>query len=83
MRKYIRKENGYVLSFGVGNGYEEITDDQYKSLTEAMANRPEDGSGYIWRLRTDLVWEKEEVPSIELEPESDEILEILLGGLYE
>ena len=83
MRYYIHKENGYVLAFGTGQGFEEIDEGQYSNLMNVIKNRPEEGVDYTWRLKTDMVWEKADMPVIEVEPDSDELLGILLGGLYE
>lgn len=83
MRYYINRKDGYIEAFGTGRGFEEITEEQYSTLVSIMADRPEDGADYVWRLKADMTWEKANLPVIETEPDSDELLGILLGGLYE
>ena len=39
MRYYIHKENGYVLAFGTGQGFEEIDEEQYSNLMNVIKNK--------------------------------------------
>ena len=83
MRYYkVLDGNGYIISIGKGNGDEEITQEEYETILSVIRNRPVSEPGYVYRLRTDLTWEKMEVPVVEFEEEiSDtEALAIILGG---
>jgi hypothetical protein len=74
--------NGYIISIGKGNGDEVITQEEYETILAVIENRPVADFGYVYKLRTDLTWEKMEVPVVEFEEEiSDtEALAIILGG---
>lgn len=83
MRYYkVLDGNGYIISIGKGNGDEVITQEEYETILAVIENRPVADFGYVYKLRTDLTWEKMEVPVVEFEEEiSDtEALAIILGG---
>lgn len=70
-------ENGYVTGFGTAG--DNCTAEEYAALQEAMTRRPEPEPGYEYRLRfLDLQWEKYALPEPDIE--SDEAMDILLGG---
>lgn len=79
MRYYKVISNEYILAIGTGNGGEEITKAEYNEILSVIQSRPNNGYGY--RLKTDLTWERYELP-IEEDPEltEEETLDILLGG---
>lgn len=62
MRFYKNVTNGYIVMIGIGFGHEEITKDEYDLISHAINNRPIANDGYDYRLRTDLIWEKYELP---------------------
>jgi hypothetical protein len=71
---------GYILGLAVADKGIEITEQEYRELTDIFHAMPV-REGYAYRLREDLTWE--EYPA---EPEpvdeisNEEALEILLGG---
>lgn len=77
MRHYRVDKDGYLLSIGTGNGGVEITEAEYNHILEVIRNKPE--GDYI--LTSSLEWEAytPEEPT-EIEPTTEEILNILLGG---
>ena len=79
MRYYKVISDGYILAIGTGNGGEEITETEYSEILSIIQSRPNDGFGY--RLKTDLTWERYELPAVEDEElTGEEAFEILLGG---
>ena len=54
-------KDGYIVSIvkGVTNG--NITEAEYDEIIEVIRNRPEAQSGYDYRLKEDLTWEKCEI----------------------
>lgn len=69
MRYYkVIDEDGYIISIGKGNGYDEITKEEYEHILSVIHNRPIADDGYTYKLRTDLTWELCEIPPI---PEED------------
>lgn len=54
-------KDGYIVSIvkGVTNG--NITEAEYDEIIEVIRNRPEAQSGYAYRLKEDLTWEKCEI----------------------
>lgn len=82
MRYYKMIIDGYLVAVGNGSGGLEITADEYAELLNIIRNKPSAESGYDYRLKADLTWEKYELPPV---PEDDEItaeeaLEIIRGG---
>lgn len=82
MRFYKIINNGYLVAVGNGSGGTEITEAEYNNLLEVIRNKPSAESGFDYRLKADLTWEKYELPPV---PEDDEItaeeaLEIIRGG---
>ncbi len=60
-------KDGYINSIVDGVSIGNITEAEYDEILEVVRNRPEAQSGYIYRLKEDLTWEKHE-----LLPESGE-----------
>ena len=60
----------------------EKTDRNYEELKEKIRNRPQNPTGYTYKLRADtLEWELVELPLIpEPDPTAEELLDIILGG---
>lgn len=65
-------ENGYLTMFGEGKGGTEISEAEYISLKNVMANRPTAEPGYDYRLKEDLTWELYELPPEEDSEEATE-----------
>ena len=84
MRYFKSLSDGYIYAIGTGHGGEEISETEYNELMAIIQNRPiADGKGY--KLRTDLTWEKYDLPPVPEPSDDDEIstdeaLNILLGG---
>ena len=81
-RLYKTIENGYLTSIGTGYDGEEITQQEYDVILNAIHNRPEAPDGYYYRLLPDLTWELHELPPADTDPEigDEEALDIILGG---
>ena len=85
MRYYKLLSNNYIVSVGTGAGGEEISKPEYDSLLAAIAARPLPESGYGYRLKTDLTWERYELPTLAEESDDPELtdqdaLNIIVGG---
>lgn len=81
MRYYKIIDGEYLKAIGTGNGGIEITEAEYNRLLSVIQNRPEPERGYGYRLKTDLTYERYEMP--EAEPEdltAEEALGIIVGG---
>lgn len=81
--KYYKFLSGeYIMGISDGgNGGIEITESEYNKILSAIQNRPAPEPGYGFRLKTDLTYERYEMP--EAEPEeltAEEALDIILGG---
>lgn len=63
MRYYKESSNGYILSVGIGNGFDRITEAEYNTILSIIRNKPKGTKTTDYHLREDLVWE-----SYELEP---------------
>lgn len=82
MRYYKIIIDGYLVAIGTGAGGEEITEDEYNNLREVIHNKPTAESGFDYRLREDLTWEKYELPPVPDDDEltAEEALDIITGG---
>ena len=84
MRYYKNISDNYILAIGTGCGNDEISEQEYNEIMSVIRSCPnEEGKGY--RLKTDLTWEKYDLPPgpeprDEDEISADEALDILLGG---
>lgn len=85
MRHYKETFGGYLLSVGVGNGFEEITENEYDTILSLIHNKPRATETTDYRLREDLTWEEYEVEPPDPDPDIDdaELLNILMGGATE
>lgn len=72
MRYYKTIDSGYIISIGAGNGYTEITEQEYAEILTAIRNKPIPRDGYDYRLKPELTWEEYAVPPVEPEPLTDE-----------
>lgn len=84
MRYYKNVKDGYILCIGIGNGYAEITKEEYENIREIIKNRPiAEGKGY--RLKDDLTWEEYDVEIVETEPTDEDYSEVgkILMGVSE
>ena len=66
MRKYKEIENGIIVSIGesLTNGTT-ISDAEYDSILQTIQNKPSADDDYDYRLKTDLTWERYELPKQE------------------
>lgn len=85
MRFYKLVENGYISSIGTGGGGTEITESEYNEILSAIRNKPQRDGIIDYRLTENLTWEQyerdPEPPAEEMELDSDEALNLLLGGV--
>lgn len=82
MKKIV--DSGYIIGLSELTG-QDITSEEENDIRFAISTRPEQQSGYSYRLKSDLTWEAyplspEPEPSDEDEISTDEALNILLGG---
>lgn len=82
MRYYKIIDGEYLKAIGTGNGGIEITEAEYGEISSVIQNRPAPESGYAFRLKTNLTYERYELPAEEDDPEltAEEALEIIVGG---
>ena len=83
MKYYKIALDGYIVSYGSGNGGIEIEKNEYESIKNAAASVLTPPDGYAYKLRADtLEWELVELPPPDPDPDIDnaEAIEILLGG---
>lgn len=81
MRYYKIIDGEYLKAIGTSNGGIEITEAEYNVILSVIQNRPAPELGYGFRLKTDMTYERYEMP--EAEPEeltAEEALDIILGG---
>ena len=66
MRKYKEIENEIIVSIGesLTNGTT-ISNAEYDSILQTIQNKPSADDGYDYRLKTDLTWERYELPKQE------------------
>lgn len=62
MRYYKILQDGYILSIGKGAGGEDLTESEYMQILDSIRNKPAAPDGYIYRLKSDLTWERLEQP---------------------
>ena len=71
MRYYKNISNGYVISVGVGEGFTEITQEEYNTLLSKIHEKPTK-DGYAYRLKSDLTWEEYEYVPIVFEEATEQ-----------
>ena len=79
MRYYKQISNGYILLIGIGNGGEEIYEDEYIDIKSVINNKPQGTETYGYMLKEDLTWERYDIESVEPEADAEELLNILTG----
>lgn len=81
MRYYKQISDGYILSIGTGNGFEEITEEEYNTILSVIHNKPPRTDTTDYRLREDLTWEAYPIDPPDPDPDIDdtELLNILMG----
>lgn len=83
-RYYKLIKDGYIITVGIGVSSEEITQDEYNAIRYLIKNRPTAETGYMYKLKTDLTWEKVEAPAPQPAPDREisdrAALDIILGG---
>lgn len=84
MEKYFKNISGdYIVTVGTGAGEVEITKEEYDNIFTVVRSRPAAEEGYMYKLRTDLTWERVEAPKREVtdrEISDKAALDIILGG---
>lgn len=77
MTKYYKNIDGdYIIAVGTGIGKEEISEEEYENILNAIHNRPIPADGYDYMLKTDLTWELVDVETVsedDIEISSDEL----------
>lgn len=85
MRYYKQIENGYILAIGTGDGGDEISFDEYKSIMEIIRSAPKAESGHTYKLKDDLTWvllqSEDEKTSDDESISGDEFLQMVEGVL--
>lgn len=75
-------DNGYITAIGEGMQGIEISDEEYGMISLAILNAPEPETGYVWRLKENLTWDKCEYHEAEVLPEDSAIaLEERIGEI--
>ena len=84
MRYYKILQDDYILSVGKGAGGEDLTESEYTQILDSIRNKPTAPDGYGYRLKSDLTWERLELPVSPEDADPDltdaEALAIILGG---
>lgn len=81
MRHFKQEINGYIPGIGTGDGYIEITENEFNNIRAIIQNKPEETATIGYRLKTDLTWEQyEKEPEPEPDLDDSELIDILLGG---
>lgn len=81
MSKYFKNYDGdYIFSIGEGIGDTEITQEEYEHILSVIRSRPTAEPGYMYKLRTDLTWERVEAPEpVDEDISANEAMGIILG----
>ena len=84
MRYYKILQDGYIISIGKGSGGEDLTESEYTQILNSIRNKPTSPDGHGYRLKSDLTWERLELPVAPEDADPDltdsEALAIILGG---
>lgn len=81
MRYYKNVSDGYIMSFGIGNGGTEITEAEYNQIVAVIQNAPQETDTIGYMLRAELTWEQYEKEPVEVDDATaEELLDILTGG---
>ena len=84
MRYYKILQDDYILSVGKGAGGEDLTESEYTQILDSIRNKPTAPDGYGYRLKSDLTWERLELPVSPEDADPDltdaEALAIILRG---
>lgn len=80
MRYYKLVSGDYIISIGTGSGGAEITETEYKTISAAIAQKPQATETTDYSLKTDLTWEPFEIEHVEPDISDDEAFQIILGG---
>ena len=80
MRYYKQVSDGIILSFGEGRGGEEISEEEYLAIQNALEAKPEATETTDYMLRADLSWEAYDVEPVEPEIDEAEAFDIIFGG---
>lgn len=70
MRYYKQTADGIIISFGIGEGGQEITEKEYSEILEAMSEKPEPEEGIDYELTDSLEWRSYAVEPVD--PEEDD-----------
>ena len=57
MRYYKIINDDYIMAVGIGNGYIEITENEYNEILTAIDNMPIAPQGYEYKLKNNSTWE--------------------------
>ena len=82
MKYFKNTEDNYVTAISTGAGMEEITQEEYYQILSVIHSAPTAETGYRYKLKVDLTWERVDAPPEETDPEisDEEALSIILGG---
>lgn len=80
MRYYKSVSDGYIMSFGIGNGGTEINESEYNEIMTVIQNAPQETDTIGYMLKKDLTWESyEKEPVVVDDATAEELLSILTG----
>ena len=83
MKYYMVADDTYIYAFGGGEieaSGEEITEEAYLALVEAVRVRPRRTDSTDYKLTRNLTWEPYPVDPPTDEVDAEEALEIIMGG---
>ena len=64
MRYWKAVKDGLIIAIGTGDSGEQISEEEYLKISEAVENRPEIQDGFGCSLSEDLEWNVFELPEI-------------------
>lgn len=67
MRYFKYVEDGIILSVGDGFGGEEITEEEFNGIMNALSTKPEATETTDYQLREDLTWEAYEIEQADID----------------
>lgn len=79
MNYYKVTSDGYILLVGIGKGEEEITEEEYNAIQNAIANKPTPTETTDYMLTENLEWVAYAVEPVEPDIDEAEAWNILFG----
>lgn len=75
MIKYYKniEDDKYIRAICTGTGEIEISEEEFNTIHDIIQNRPTEEPGFIFRLKTDLTWDKLEYDEEIIDENEEEI----------